>query len=103
MRVGERIKRLRETKGWSQRDLARAATIDHAWLSRLESGERNNLSLEGAKQVALALGCSIDYLAGMPRARAPRGVARTPGGDDDQPPTINGASVLREDAVDPHV
>ena len=62
--IGDRIKKLREQRGWTQRELGRHANVHHAWISRLESGERNNISLEAAQSLALVLGCSLDYLAG---------------------------------------
>lgn len=65
MTLGDRIKTYREKKGWNQRELARQARVDHAWIYRLESGERNNISLEAAKRLAQALGVTVDYLAGM--------------------------------------
>lgn len=65
MRLGDRIRVYREKKGWNQRELARQARVDHAWISRVESGERNNLSLDAAKRIALALGVTVDYLAGI--------------------------------------
>lgn len=65
MTVGERIKRHRERRGWTLRELAKHAQIDVAWIQRLESGQRHNISLEAAKRIALALGISLDYLAGI--------------------------------------
>lgn len=65
MTFGERITRLRERRGWNQRELARRAQVDHAWIYRLENGERHNISLEAAKRLATALGVSLDVLAGM--------------------------------------
>jgi transcriptional regulator with XRE-family HTH domain len=65
MSVGERIKRLRERRGWNQRELARRAQVDHAWIHRLENGERHNISLDAAKRLATTLGVSLDVLAGM--------------------------------------
>lgn len=68
MTLGERIKRLRERRGWNQRELARRAQVDHAWIYRLENGERHNISLDAAKRLATALGVSLDVLAGMHEA-----------------------------------
>src|SRR6266849_1910780 len=65
MTLGERIKRFRERRDWNQRELARRAQVDHAWIYRLENGERHNISLEAAKRLATALGVSLDVLAGM--------------------------------------
>jgi len=63
--LGQRLKKQRERRGWTLRELARHAKIDAGWLSRLETGERRNLSLEAAARLALALGVSVDYLAGL--------------------------------------
>jgi transcriptional regulator with XRE-family HTH domain len=65
MHIGERLRRARERRGWNQRELARNAHVDHAWVSRLESGEKQNVSLDVARRLALALGISTDYLAGL--------------------------------------
>lgn len=71
MFFGERLKQVRERRGWSQRDLARNAAVDHAWISRLESGERHNIQLDAAAKLATALGVSMDYLAGLTKKRRP--------------------------------
>jgi transcriptional regulator with XRE-family HTH domain len=63
--MGDRIKRWRLRKGWTQRELARATGLDNSWINRLESGEKTNISLEGAKRICQALGISLDYLAGV--------------------------------------
>jgi transcriptional regulator with XRE-family HTH domain len=62
--MGDRIKKWRLKKGWSQRELARATRLDVSWISRLESDERANISLDGARRICEALGISLDYLAG---------------------------------------
>ena len=67
--IGDRIKRERTKRQWNQRDLARHAEVDNAWISRLESGEAHNLSLQAAKRIAVALGVSLDYLAGIATKR----------------------------------
>jgi len=63
--MGDRIKKWRLRKGWSQRQLARATGLDNSWINRLEGGEKTNISLEGAKKICQVLGVSLDYLAGM--------------------------------------
>jgi transcriptional regulator with XRE-family HTH domain len=65
MALGDRIKEHRERHGWTLRELARLAAVDAAWIQRLESGQRHNISLDAAKRVALVLGVSLDYLAGI--------------------------------------
>jgi transcriptional regulator with XRE-family HTH domain len=66
----DRVRHARSKRGLSQRDLAKQAQIDHAWVSRLEAGERNNISLLAAKRLAEALQVSLDYLAGMYEEKA---------------------------------
>jgi transcriptional regulator with XRE-family HTH domain len=63
--MGSRIKRWRTKRNMSQRKLAQAAGVDVSWISRLETGDRLNISLDGAKRICQALGISLDYLAGM--------------------------------------
>ena len=64
MTLGERIKALRERKGWSQSELARQCDIAQATISRLESGDLKDVQTAVAKRLARALGVSIDHLAG---------------------------------------
>lgn len=67
--IGQRLKAQREKKGWNQRELARISGVNHTWICKLETGARHNIYLEGAMRLAIALGVSLDYLAGMPGAR----------------------------------
>lgn len=60
---GDRMRQCRMALGWSQTELARRAGIDLAWINRLESGERQNISLAAAKRIARALRVGLDYLA----------------------------------------
>jgi transcriptional regulator with XRE-family HTH domain len=56
------VRALLEERGWSQRDLARAAGVDPAYISRaLRRGRRSAVAPELAARVALALGLSDDY------------------------------------------
>ena len=64
MRLGERLKRAREKKGWSQRELARQAHVRYATISELENGIRTAMNTDTAKRIARALGVSVDYLIG---------------------------------------
>ena len=67
MTIGQRIKYLREKRGFSQRFLARQAGIPQPVIQRFEAGSRNaeNMSVTSAKRIARALGVSVDYLIGM--------------------------------------
>jgi DNA-binding XRE family transcriptional regulator len=65
--LGERIIYLRAKKNLSQSALARQASIPYSTLCSLEKGLRSGekVSLGIAKRLALALGVTLDYLAGM--------------------------------------
>lgn len=65
MTIGERLKALRQKKGWSQRELARRAGVRHATLAELETGVRTETRTDIARRLAKALGVTLDYLAGM--------------------------------------
>jgi transcriptional regulator with XRE-family HTH domain len=69
MQLGEKLKLLREIRGLTYRQLGEQAQVDHAWIYRLERGQGHNLSLEAGKRLALALGVTLDYLAGMDEER----------------------------------
>lgn len=62
--VGDRVRRLRERRNWSQQDLADKAELDSSYISLLETGRRTNPGLETLLKIARALETSISYLAG---------------------------------------
>jgi len=67
---GVRLKAQRQVRAWTVRHLGRLARVDAGWISRLESGERRNISVDAAARLAVALGVSLDYLVGLtPQAR----------------------------------
>ena len=59
-----RLKELRKAKGFTQVKMQMLTGIDQSNYSKLEIGKRN-LSFEQCKRIALALGTSMDYLAGL--------------------------------------
>lgn len=61
---GIRMRRLREDRGWNQKELAERSGVDHGWINRLERGKGHNVSLDVARKIARVLGVSVDYLAG---------------------------------------
>ena len=65
MTIGERIKRLREKKGWNQTELANRSGVTQSLLSKIEKGSRPNPTMESVRHLAYALGCTTDYLVGM--------------------------------------
>lgn len=64
-KFGARLKRLREAKKLSRRQLETLAAIPHGVISRLESDERAYPSMPGAMRLAKVLGVTLDYLSGM--------------------------------------
>ena len=63
--IGERLRKLREGKKLSVRQLSRLAKVPHETISRLENSNQRTASLPVMMRLANALGVSLDYLAGM--------------------------------------
>lgn len=61
--IGKRIINLRESKNWSQRELARRVDLNFSVMNRIESGERPVKDHE-LIDLSDALGVSTDYLLG---------------------------------------
>lgn len=60
--VGERIKKVREAKGWTQETLADESKVSRGFLSEVEKHGKN-ISLDLLLRIANALGASVGYLA----------------------------------------
>jgi len=56
------LRKLREAKGLSQRDLAKEAKVTGAYVAQLETGVRKNPSLDALKRLAKALGVPVTEL-----------------------------------------
>lgn len=52
---GERVRRAREARGWSQEELGHEAGLDRTYIGGIERGERN-LALLNVNKLAVALG-----------------------------------------------
>ena len=65
MTLGERIRIIRERRGWSQNELARRARVTQALISELESGKRKDVTGRTLRRLAESLGVTTDYLIGM--------------------------------------
>lgn len=61
---GDSLRRLRTRAGYSQAELARAAGCERAYITQLESGERDNVSLKLARALARALAVPLLALIG---------------------------------------
>ena len=62
MKIGQRIKVLREKAGWSQTRLAEASGVPQPTISRIEQGKVRDVKSEDLKRLATALGVSVDDL-----------------------------------------
>lgn len=62
--VGERIKRLREQKGYSISELAKIAGVSKSYLSYIERDVQRNPSLQFLSKIAITLDTSIEHLLG---------------------------------------
>jgi len=54
---GNRVRRLRKSRGWSQEEFAHLVGLDRSYMGGVERGERN-VSLENICRIATALGLS---------------------------------------------
>ncbi|MFD1885048.1 helix-turn-helix domain-containing protein [Paenibacillus wenxiniae] len=62
MELGENIRRIRETKGWTQEQLAEKAELDISYLGQIERGLRTSPGLKIVKKLAYALEVELGYL-----------------------------------------
>jgi len=65
MTMGQKIQRARKQRRWSQWELAARSKVPQATLSRLESGEQDNPTVDTLRKLSVTLGLSMDYLAGV--------------------------------------
>jgi transcriptional regulator with XRE-family HTH domain len=60
--LGNRIRELRQQKGWSQGDLSNACHLPQATISRIESGAVQHPSTRSLTKIAEALGVPLDAI-----------------------------------------
>ena len=68
--LGEAVKRLREAKGWSQRDLAAKALVTGAYVAMIETGGKGRASIAVLRRFERALGVrfgTLEALAHLPQ------------------------------------
>jgi transcriptional regulator with XRE-family HTH domain len=70
--LDERLRRMREAAGMSLTELAKATKISVSMLSRLESGDRGNLTVHRAVAICDVLGISLDEFAGRTTVKPDR-------------------------------
>ena len=61
MKIGHRIRHLRELSSMSQKDLAYTADLDRSYIASIENGQRN-VSIVNIEKIAVALGVSLKEL-----------------------------------------
>lgn len=66
----DRLRQLRKERGYTQIKMQMLTGIDQSAYSKIERGERY-LSFEQCRRVAVALGTSMDYLAGLTDEKKP--------------------------------
>ena len=62
--LGERIKRLRQERGWTQYRLSRTAGVPQVTIARLERFEQAGVDVKVVRLIAKAFGVGVDYLVG---------------------------------------
>ena len=59
-----RVRQLREMRGWAQVELATAAKVSRPLISLIESGKRDNPTVDVVRRLAKALGVPLVMLIG---------------------------------------
>lgn len=59
LKIGKRIKELRELSNMSQKDLAYAADLDRSYIASIENGQRN-VSIVNIEKIASALNVTLN-------------------------------------------
>ena len=58
LKIGQRIKELREKESMSQKDLAYSSDLDRSYIASIESGQRN-VSIINIEKIAIALNVTL--------------------------------------------
>lgn len=62
--LAETVRNARDARGLSQQELAERAGVDHTYISHIEAGRRDNLTLGKLRNLADALGVPPHELMG---------------------------------------
>ena len=69
--LGERLSAARESRGWTQGEVALRAKLPQQAISRLERGERKHVRSDVLGRLSIALEVSSDYLLGLDAEQKP--------------------------------
>ena len=61
----ERLRQARQRCGWSQTELGKRSGVHHMAISRLERGDKKDVTGGTLRKLAVALGVSADWLLGI--------------------------------------
>ncbi len=61
MKLNQRIKAARESKGWRQEDLAKSSGVSIQSIKRYESSLKSNITIDNLSKIAAALGVDIEF------------------------------------------
>jgi transcriptional regulator with XRE-family HTH domain len=61
----ERLRQARQRAGWSQTELGKRSGVHHMAISRLERGDKKDVTGGTLRKLAIALGVSADWLLGI--------------------------------------
>ncbi len=62
--LAEKLKKLRQKKGWTQQELSHRAGLSHNAISKIEQGATKKPIMQTLIKIADALGVSFDELVG---------------------------------------
>lgn len=85
-KLGERVRFLRQGKGWSQAKLAEECGVPKAYISDLENGEAGKPNIQYAYSIAVALDVTLDELLDDATPKQPR--VRSRRRDEELPPGL---------------
>jgi transcriptional regulator with XRE-family HTH domain len=63
--IAERLRRVREDRGWSQVELAKRSQVHPMLISRIETKAKKDVNATTLRKLAQALRVSGDYLLGL--------------------------------------
>lgn len=71
--VGDKIKNLREEKGYTINELSQYSTVSKSYISSIERGIQKNPSIEILKKIALTLDTSLESILSPDKNKAQLG------------------------------